>query len=697
MKLKAKLIITALVIVVIIMICSTIVVSFLATQQNRTTAHKNLANTMNIVHDALQQLKNKQLSDIAFMIKTDSMGSKVKFIYDFIKQGNAEFTLNSCTEVTQSLSNLIARAGLWQVAVYTKDGQILGYSQQISDKNLISGYALNEKTNTYFYSKIKEGDLFVKAKRNKTKKKPLPYLAENIQKPTNPLTTTSFTTINNAICIKTVIPIFAKKYNVKLHKTKKVVYGKIVAYQRIGAVFTKRMAHLSGININLFFADGRKTAGTLPEYNKIVIPKDFNPVKNEKPVINDINIAGKEYFQEAMPLFDGDKLTGWISENASKAVAMANTRQLTIILLGVFLACLIIVMPFIYWFASSFVRIVNTVVEGLKDIAQGEGDLTRRLDIKSKDELGELAKWFNIFMEKLQEIIKEIVGNIATINDLSAKLGELSLQMTRGAELVSNESESISNASESVNENIGSIAAAMEQSSINLSTVASAAEQMTATIDEIGKNSTSANSISSKAVDQIQAASQQVTALGEAVQEIGKVTDVINEISEQTNLLALNATIEAARAGDAGRGFAVVANEIKELAVQTANATSEIKAKINGIQQSTATTVNDIQNTTGIIDTVSESVAAIASAIEEQSATTREIADNIAQASGGVQEVNANVAETTSIVSQMAENSSEATKQAKDMFEKSTTIKDSAGNMVTMAGKVNNLVKRFKV
>ena len=117
MKLKFKLIITALVIVIFIMICSTIVVSFLAQNQNRATAHKNLNNTMNIVHDALKQLKDKQLTDVLFMAKTDGTGSKVKFIYDFLKQGNAEFTLNSCIEVTQGLSNLIARSGLWQIAV----------------------------------------------------------------------------------------------------------------------------------------------------------------------------------------------------------------------------------------------------------------------------------------------------------------------------------------------------------------------------------------------------------------------------------------------------------------------------------------------------------------------------------------------------------------------------------------------------
>lgn len=631
------------------------------------------------------------------MAKTDSIGSKVKFVYDFLKQGNTEFTLNSCIELTQSLSNLIVRSGLWQISLYTKDGKLLAYSQQASNKDLMSGYVFHTKGTKYFYSRIKQGALFVKAKRKKSNKKPLPYLAEQIKNPMSSQKITSFTEINNNICIKTMIPVFANQYNSKTQKTDKVVCGKIVAFQRIGSLFAKRMAHLSGMDINMFLSTGIKVAGTLPGYDHIIIPKTFSPTKGKKEVINDIVVQDQGYFQSALPLFDKDKLSGWVSADTSTAVALSNTRQLIMMLMGVFLVCLIVVMPFIYWLATSFVRIVNTVVEGLKDIAEGEGDLTRRLEVQSKDELGELATWFNIFMEKLQQIIKEIADSIAITNDSSTELGQLSMQMTKGAENVSLESEKIAAASESVNQNISSIAAAMEQSSINLSTVAAAAEEMTATINEIGQNSSSANSISFQAADQIQKASQRVTDLGMSVQEIGKITDVINEISEQTNLLALNATIEAARAGEAGKGFAVVASEIKELAVQTAGATSEIKTKIDGIQQSTATTIDDIQNTTSIIDKVNESVTAIASAIEEQSATTREIADNIGQASNGVQEANKNVAETTAAMNQMANNASNANEQAKNMFEQSNVIKDNIGNVAKMTNQVDDLVKQFQV
>ena len=141
--------------------------------------------------------------------------------------------------------------------------------------------------------------------------------------------------------------------------------------------------------------------------------------------------------------------------------------------------------------------------------------------------------------------------------------------------------------------------------------------------------------------------------LGRSAQDIGKVTEAINEISEQTNLLALNATIEAARAGEAGKGFAVVANEIKELAKQTA-ATQEIKEKIDGIQNSTSGTITQISSILKVINDANEIVGTIATAVEEQSVTTKEIANNVAQASSGISEVNENLASSNSAASDIS-------------------------------------------
>jgi methyl-accepting chemotaxis protein len=292
---------------------------------------------------------------------------------------------------------------------------------------------------------------------------------------------------------------------------------------------------------------------------------------------------------------------------------------------------------------------INKAVARLKDIAQGEGDLTQRLEVDTRDELGEMATWFNTFLQNLQGMIKDIASNSVSLSNASTELSAISQQMSAGAEQTSGKSSSVAAASEEMSTNISSVAAAMEQAATNLNMVATATEQMTASVSEIAQNSEKARKITGTAVNKAQETSKKVGALGNAAQAIGKVTEVITEISEQTNLLALNATIEAARAGEAGKGFAVVANEIKELAKQTAEATMEIKNKIDGVQGSTQETVADINEICEVIGKVDETVGIIAAAVEEQSVTTQDIAGNISQASAGVQEVNGNVAQSSEV------------------------------------------------
>lgn len=184
---------------------------------------------------------------------------------------------------------------------------------------------------------------------------------------------------------------------------------------------------------------------------------------------------------------------------------------------------------------------------------------------------------------------------------------------------------------------------------------------------------------------------------GGAADKIGKVTEVITEISEQTNLLALNATIEAARAGEAGKGFAVVANEIKELAKQTAEATVDIKVQIEGMQDTTGATINDIQAISGVINEINEVITTIATAVEEQSAATSEISENVAQASAGISEVNENVAQSSVAVQDVSRDISEISHGASEINNSSQNVNQSAKELSRLAEQLNGLVSRFKI
>jgi len=340
---------------------------------------------------------------------------------------------------------------------------------------------------------------------------------------------------------------------------------------------------------------------------------------------------------------------------------------------------------------------LNNTVSMIRDVAEGEGDLTKRLKVLSADEVGDLSMWFNNFIDNLQGMIKKIMGYADLLGLSSKELTDLSGLMTNGANQMSAKSNAVATAANEMNTNMDSVAASMEEASTNTGMVATAAEQMTATINEIAQNSEKAATISSEAVTQAKNASNRVEELGVAAQEIGKVTEAITEISEQTNLLALNATIEAARAGDAGKGFAVVANEIKELARQTAEATHDIKEKIAGIQSTTEATVSDIGQISKIIDDVNEIVSTIATAVEEQSITTKEIANNVVQASTGISDVNKNVAQSSSVSDQIANDIDEVNQSAGEMSNSSSMLNMSAEKLVKLALELNELVNKFKV
>ena len=326
-----------------------------------------------------------------------------------------------------------------------------------------------------------------------------------------------------------------------------------------------------------------------------------------------------------------------------------------------------------------------------------EGDLTQTLDVNQKDEIGILSGALNQMGASLNRMFKDIAAGVSTITSSSTELSAISQQMSQSSNQSSSRSSSVAAAAEQMSANMTSVAAASEQASTNVSMVASATEEMTATVKEISQNSAKANTITSEAVAKVTSASDKVDKLGIAAREISKVTEVITEISEQTNLLALNATIEAARAGEAGKGFAVVANEIKELAKQTAEATQEIKAKIEGIQNSTSLTVDEIKQISKVINDVNDIVVTIATAVEEQAVTTQEIASNVAQASQGIGEVNENVAQSSSVSAEIARDIAEVNQAGIEVSSGSEQINSSAHELSQLAEKLNEMVSRFKV
>ncbi len=375
---------------------------------------------------------------------------------------------------------------------------------------------------------------------------------------------------------------------------------------------------------------------------------------------------------------------------------LAPAKRLGQVSLVVTIACVLLAALIIFVISNSIAKPINNVVAGLKDAAEGEGDLTKRITVSSQDEVGDLAKWFNLFNEKMQAIIREVADNAAKLKQSGSELYEISAALSEGADQTTQRAQSVASASEEMSTNMSTVAGTMDEAATNVNMVASATEEMSVTISEIAQSTEKARSVTHNAVSHAEGASGQVDELGRAAQEIGKVVETITDISEQVNLLALNATIEAARAGEAGKGFAVVANEIKELAQQTAKATGEIKRQVSAIQSSTQVTVVQISNITAVVNEVNDIVSKIAAAVEEQSTTTREIAGNVAQASQGIGDINLNVGQSNTVAADIAREISEVTQAAGNMSNSSAQVNMNAEQLSKLASQLDATVGKFK-
>lgn len=341
---------------------------------------------------------------------------------------------------------------------------------------------------------------------------------------------------------------------------------------------------------------------------------------------------------------------------------------------------------------------LSVAVRRLAEVARG--DISRDVPpeyLDRKDEIGVLSVGMQTMSYSLRDMLKQISGGIEVLSASSADLSANSRRMSEGSHTASNDVHAVASAAEQMTANVITVAMSMEQTSANLTDVAGHTQEMTATIGEIAANSEKARRITEEATRQAARITEQMSQLGQAALEIGKVTETITEISSQTNLLALNATIEAARAGQSGKGFAVVANEIKELAQQTAAATEDIKARIAGVQTSSADGIAGIDMVSKVIRDVNDIVSSIATAIDQQATTTKGIADSLADASSGVLEANTRVSQASNATREIAREIMSVDQATTQMAVGSEQVRDNASALAKVAERLQATVARFHV
>jgi methyl-accepting chemotaxis protein len=312
--------------------------------------------------------------------------------------------------------------------------------------------------------------------------------------------------------------------------------------------------------------------------------------------------------------------------------------------------------------AAEFLREVGEVLHRMS-----RHDLNVQVVGAYSGEFENLKKALNTAIDEMRTAIQAIFQSAGSLTTSADRLSGVSEQMSANANETASQTAVVS--------------AAAEEVSKNIQIVATGGEEMGASIREIAKSATEAAKVAAEASKVAQTTNTTVAKLGESSAEIGNVVKVITSIAEQTNLLALNATIEAARAGEAGKGFAVVANEVKELAKETAKATDEIGKKIEAIQNDTRNAVEEITKITGIIARINDISNTIASAVEEQTATTNEITRNIGEAARGSAEI--------------AQNITGVAQAAKSTTAGAVDTQNSATDLTRMAAELQDLVSTF--
>ena len=408
-----------------------------------------------------------------------------------------------------------------------------------------------------------------------------------------------------------------------------------------------------------------------------------------------------EYYFMGSDRFFGYALipeTGWsLAVGAVKSEVLANqTRALkTILFLAIGIVLLSVILA---WFvAGSISKPLRIAVDRFKDIAQGEGDLRKRLDARSQDETGEMARWFNQFAEKIQNLIKTISGHASRLSEASADLSSTSIQISANSTEVTEKAGIVAAAAEQSSQNVIQISAGAEEMSSSISTVAAAVEEMAVSINEVARNCQKESEIANNADQQAKSTKTQMEKMGISAKEIGKVVDIINDIADQTNLLALNATIEAASAGDAGKGFAVVASEVKQLSRQTSEATGTISKQIEQMQQNAADSIQGIEMIVTIIEEINTISQTIVSSVEEQSATIQEISKNLNGASSTASDIARNVSQSAEGLQEVSSKIQDVNSAAIDNSRGVQSITERAEELAKLAGELEKLMKEFKI
>lgn len=444
---------------------------------------------------------------------------------------------------------------------------------------------------------------------------------------------------------------------------------------------------------NIIKPDGNRAVGT-PLGQKGAV---YGVVREGKTFLGQAVILGTPYYTVYEPIFStaGDVvgiLYAGVQKDRIEAVLYDIKWSLGIAAvvaagIGIVLALLLF---------RSMLRPIPAICGVMGRLARDEVDVEVPYQQRG-DEIGQIAQAVEVFRTNAKEKIelkareeesarrteeekREAMSRF--VNDFESGVGDVVRQVSSKATAMRDTAQSMTTSSQQASAEAATVVTTAESASTNVETVAAAANELRSSITEISQQMGHQTQAAAEAVDAAEASDREIKGLAAKVEAIGEVVNLITSIAEQTNLLALNATIEAARAGDAGKGFAVVASEVKSLATQTAKATEEIAAQIQGLQEQTGSAVTAIGDISQRIDKIREISSTIASAIEEQNAAASEIGRNTQEAADGTQRVSSAIGNVTEVTGLVGASASDVLQAADDLSSQATQLTNKVSEFI---------------
>jgi methyl-accepting chemotaxis protein len=620
-KLKNKLMFMTLSMVIFVMVVSTIVVCILINTQNRNASNDLLKRSFNIIVDDISRVQDELLVDSRQLATINDMTSKIKYITQN-KQIIEDVVGTTYLELVDNIHNIGTMGNLWKVAFYDLTGDLIAFSST-EGENTFLGYIHRFPQPVFTIASLKPGETIKSDLWNRVDELPS-MITEKFDKETPQHETIGFEKVDNFLCFVSYIPIMAQVYSKKTEQieTKQIAF--LTATKKLGKETVNRVSSLTGMKINIFTKDGLST-GNINNYRSVqmdaIKPAQQNwSLEEQNIVLNDIAIQNDTYYQGVLPLYGDSAYVGAIAALYSKNIAKANTWQMIKMLTLVSLACIFMIVPITFLFSNLLTKPINFIIKSLNS----------------------------------------------------------------NAEHVASASGQVSSASQSLAEGAHEQASSLEETSSSL-------EEMSSMTRQNAGNAQQAEHLSNESLENLKHANVSMKSLIQSMEEtstassnVAKIIKTIDEIAFQTNLLALNAAVEAARAGEAGAGFSVVADEVRNLALRSAEASGNTQELVEDI-------IQKIEAGSGLVKETDDKYRKLALSVQKVTELVREIAAASHEQASGIEQVNRAVAEMDKVIQQTAANSEETASASEEMNAQAEQMRGVVGELVAFVeGRIRN-------